>query len=56
MIYKVFSLAGRFFGCLSILFDSLGEACFRLEERAIARARHHKHTCAIVARPNLRRY
>lgn len=56
MIYKVFSLTGRFLGCLSIFFDSLGEACFRLEELAIARARHYKHTCAAVARPNLRRY
>jgi hypothetical protein len=56
MIYKVFSLAGRLFGCLSILFDSLGDACFRVEEWAITRARFHKHTCAAVARPNLRRY
>lgn len=58
MIYKVLSLLGLFFGCLSILFDRLGEALFRLEERAIARARHHKHTCTAVARPNMsmRRY
>lgn len=56
MRYKLFTLAGRSFGYLSILFDCIGDACFRLEEWAIARARHHKHTCAALARSNLRRF
>lgn len=56
MHYKALVSISRLFGCLSIVFDRLGDACFRIEEWAIARARYHKHTCTVMARPNMRRY